>query len=328
MRVKEPVCLDYTIASTTTDSGTTGLLDFTFTSVNSLSVKLDIILSHCSHRTEVSGLDFKDLSNYTNIITSLSNTQSWRWGLCSQHSFWREEIDNVDFLFFLKINLFYSLYSSPVIYIHTSKRSIITINSRISVILGVCMSWSSSYQSVWDENHINTINWEGAAAANQLVWFHYHLKQFFRRYQGALTAPQLINQLSSSELQELTQDCAVAPWHRLSFDHQLDLHRGLLDRVEDGHTYGFLHPRAENRRCCNQITPEEHNWKWSVTATRALPSFVRHFLCSKRKRTNNPWCICPCRVIFVVTNSLSVYLMYKYNLMYNYLSLYLMYLIV
>lgn len=79
-----------------------------------------------------------------------------------------------------------------------------------------------------------------------------------------ISAPQLLTEFSSAEVQELTQDCSVAPWHRLSFDHQLDLHRGLLDRVEDGHTYGFLHPRAENRRCCNQITPEEHNWKWSV----------------------------------------------------------------
>lgn len=47
MRVKEPDCLDYTTASTTADSGTTGLLDFTFSSVNSLSVKLVIIKSRC-----------------------------------------------------------------------------------------------------------------------------------------------------------------------------------------------------------------------------------------------------------------------------------------
>lgn len=173
------------------------------------------------------------------------------------------------------------------------------------------------YQRTWEKNPISTISREGAAA-DQSVWSHCHLKHFFRSYQGAPRAPQLISQGS-----ELTQDCPMAPWHRLSFDHQLDLHRGLLGRVEDGHTYGFLHPRAENRRCCNQITPEEHNWKWSVkTQPQGMSPFVRH-LCSKRKRTNTLWCVCPCRVTFVVTSSLSLYLMYKYNLMYNYLSLYL-----
>lgn len=46
MRVKEPDCLVCTTASPTTDRGTTGLLEFTFASVNSLRVKLDIIKAH------------------------------------------------------------------------------------------------------------------------------------------------------------------------------------------------------------------------------------------------------------------------------------------
>lgn len=65
-----------------------------------------------THRTEVSGLDFKDLSNYTNITISLSNTQYWRWGNCVPSTLLCEEIHNdVDFILFFKINLF--LISPP-----------------------------------------------------------------------------------------------------------------------------------------------------------------------------------------------------------------------
>lgn len=81
MMVKEPDCLSlvYITAYTTTSSGRTALLDFIFTNVKSFSIKWDIFKTFFCLYTqdrEVSVLDFKDLSNCTNITTSLSNTQS------------------------------------------------------------------------------------------------------------------------------------------------------------------------------------------------------------------------------------------------------------
>lgn len=254
-----------------------------------------------THRTEVSGLYFKDISNYTNITTSLSNTHSWRWGDCVSSTHFGEKKLIIMSILYFSLKQTYPLYSSPLINIQASKGSIITMKLHwVSVCLGVP---KLSALRVWDhtqQKHIGTINWEGAAAANKFVW----LKQFFKWYQRAPTAPELLNEFSSSESQELTQDCSVAPWHRLSFDHQLDLHCGLLGRVEDGHAYGFLHPRAKNRRCCNQITPEEHNWEWSVrTEPRECYFHLWDTFCAQKGKSKCSVMYLPCRVTFAITSS-------------------------
>ena len=135
MMVKEPDCLSlvYITASTTTSSGRTVLLGLHFhkCKFNRYEVghNQNTFCLYIQDR-EVSVMDFKDLSNCTNITTSLSNNQSWRWRHCISSTRFKirvENYDDVDFTFFFKVSLSYSLYSSPVSKIQGSKGNIFTI---------------------------------------------------------------------------------------------------------------------------------------------------------------------------------------------------------
>lgn len=79
--------------------------------------------------------------------------------LYSQHSFWREEIDDdVDFIFFFKINIFYSLYGPPLINIQASKGGIFTIKLKSINYLGsLYVLVFQSYQPyMFEITHIKT----------------------------------------------------------------------------------------------------------------------------------------------------------------------------
>lgn len=73
-----------------------------------------------------------------------------------------------------------------------------------------------------------------------------------------------------------TQDGSLAPCHRLALGHQLSLDHDIPRGVKDGHTDDFLHSRAEDRGCSNQIAPVgEENLSETGPLPASLPLWLR-----------------------------------------------------